>query len=357
MDTLRGSSPIPATGWSFVLDRPFADIDDGHALAQAIVDTVREPLLVLDKNLSVIAASRSFYLTFKVDPKNVLGRLVYALGDGEWNIPALRLVLEEILPQHNVMEAYEVEQDFPAIGRRTMALNAREVFNQRNDAKLILLAIEDVTDRRVIERRAAELLRQKEILLQEIQHRVANSLQIIASILMLKARNVRSEETRMHLRDAHDRVMSLATIQQQLQTSGHSDLIDLGSYLSRLCDALAASMIGGTRPITLNVKADAGAVLSGEAVSIGLIITELVINALKHAFPPGHGGEILVRYDVDGANWRLSVSDNGIGLQQNRKGGTGLGTSIVKTLAQQLKASVETTSQSRGITVSIVHAA
>ncbi len=355
----RPEPPLAADTWAFSNSQPLFDIDDGRALAQAIVDTIREPLLVLDRDLRVVAASRSFYLTFKAAKQNVQGRLVYALGDGEWNIPELRMVLEEILPRHAVMEAYEVEQDIPGVGRRTMLLNAREVFNRRNARELILLAIDDVTERRAAEREMADLLRQKEVLLQEMQHRVANSLQIIASILMLKARTVQSEETRLHLRDAHDRVMSVATVQQQLQASGHGEPIELGPYLSRLCGALGASMIGDSRPISLKVDADPGSALSGEAVSIGLIVTELVINALKHAFPSGNEGKILVRYDADGANWRLSVSDNGIGLRQDGSGHgrPGLGTSIVEALAHQLNACVETTSLLPGMIVSIVHAA
>ena len=97
------------------------------------------------------------------------------------------------------MEAYEVERDFPGIGRRSLLLNAREVVKQRNARKLILLTIEDVTERRAAERATTELLRQKEMLLHEMQHRIANSLQIIASILLLKARTVQSEETQMTL--------------------------------------------------------------------------------------------------------------------------------------------------------------
>ena len=131
---------------------PFGSIEDGRALAQAIVDTIREPLLVLDKDLRVVAASRSFYLMFKINRQDVQGRPVYALGDGQWNIPELRLLLGGILPQHTVMEAYEVEQNFSGIGRRTMLLNAREVFNEGNGQALILLAIEDITERRVAER-------------------------------------------------------------------------------------------------------------------------------------------------------------------------------------------------------------
>ena len=351
--------PTPPTLWSFPKSQSIKDLDDASALAQAIVDTIREPLLVLDQNLRVVSANRAFYRTFKVDSQDIHGRPVYGLGAGQWDIPELRLLLEDVGPRHAAMEAYEVEWDFPIIGRRTMLLNAREVFNQRNTEKLILLAIEDVTDRCAAERRTTELLQQKETLLQEMQHRVANSLQIIASILLLKAQTVQSEETRQHLRDAHQRVLSVATVQQQLQGSAHGEAIELGPYLSRLCETLAVSMIGDSRPISVKVEADAGTALSGDAVSIGLITTELVINALKHAFPGSGGGEILVRYQVDEADWHLSVSDNGAGLPQDggRRGQTGLGTTIVEALAQQLKATVEITSQSPGMTVSIVHTA
>ena len=268
-------------------------------------------------------------------------------------------MLEEILPRQTAMEAYEVKQDVPGIGRRTMLLNAREVVHQKNSHKLILLAIEDVTERRTAELKVSDLLRQKEILLREMQHRVANSLQIIANILMLKARTVPSEETRLHLRDAHDRVMSVATVQQQLQACGHGESIELSPYLSRLCNALAASVIDDSRPVVLKVEADAGTAVSDDAVSIGLIIAELVINALKHAFPGDSGGEILVRYAVDGANWRLSVSDNGVGLPQDGQANrpTGLGTALIDGLARELNARVEMTSRSQGTVVSIVQAA
>ena len=166
--------------------------------------------------------------------------------------------------------------------------------------------------RRNAAREVTELLQQKDILLQEMQHRFANSLQIIASILMLKARAAQSEETRRHLEDAHHRVLLVATVQRELYTSGHREPIELGPYLSRLCNTLSASMIYDSRLTSLKVEADAGTMSPDAAMNIGLIITELVINALKHAFPCG-GGRILVKYAVDAANWRLSVSDNGVG--------------------------------------------
>ena len=125
---------------------------DAWTLAQGIVDTVREPVLVLDENLRVIAASRSFYSAFKVSPEDTNGRLLYALGDGQWDIPRLRSLLENIVPEHGVMDDYEVEHQFPEIGTRTMLLNARKVFYEGNSHTTLLLGIEDVTERRALER-------------------------------------------------------------------------------------------------------------------------------------------------------------------------------------------------------------
>ena len=107
------------------------EITDGRTLAQAMVDTVRESLLVLDRHLRVVAASRSFYSTFQTTPGETVGRLIYDLGSGGWNNPALRKLLERIIPEHGVMNHFEVEQDFPGIGKRTMLLNARKVFFTR----------------------------------------------------------------------------------------------------------------------------------------------------------------------------------------------------------------------------------
>jgi two-component sensor histidine kinase len=345
----------------------FSHIEDARTLAQAIVDTVREPLLVLDRHLQVVAASRSFYRTFRVDSPEVDGRTLYALGDGQWDIPTLRLHLEEIVAGGDALEAFEVEREFPGVGHRAMLLNARKVFYESNSHTTVLLAIEDVTERRKIEREKSdlhrqteELLRQKDLLLQEMQHRIANSLQIIASVLLLKARSVTSEETRLHLNEAHQRVMSIAAVQQHLHTSPLGDLIQIEPYLTQLCDSLARSMITDNRPISLRVRAhSSGAVTSAQAASIGLIVTELVINALKYAFPGDRqDGEVIVSYEVNGSDWNLVVFDNGIGepVGSGAPPRKGLGTSLVNALANQLEAKVTVTSGPTGRSVAISHA-
>src|ERR1700732_3355774 len=332
-------------------DQPFIENNDSGALAQAIVDTVRDLVPMLDQDLRVLAASRSFYLTFKVARTDTQGRLLYALGDGQWDIPKLRLLLEKIVPEQGVMEDYEVEHQFPDIGKRTMLLNARKVFYEESRHTTVLLGIEDVTARRALEREREDLLRQKDallrekdILLEELQHRVANSLQIIAAIILMKSRSVESEETRLHLQDAHNRVMSVAAVQQHLHVAGAAGPIAMGPYLSKLCESLPPSMISNSRPIPLSVSPEGGSVTSREAASLGLIVTELVLNAVKHAFPDDKiDHRITVAYDVAGTNWKLSVADNGIGKRTDAfaQARSGLGTSIVKALAQQLDARAE----------------
>jgi len=115
--------------------------------AQSIVDTVREPLIVLDGTLKVVSASRSFYQNFRVTPEDTLGRQIYELGKRQWDIPKLRELLETILPHNQVLEGFEVEHDFPDIGKRKMLLNARRIAGKEGTTQLILLAIEDVTER------------------------------------------------------------------------------------------------------------------------------------------------------------------------------------------------------------------
>jgi chemotaxis protein methyltransferase CheR len=240
-----------------------------------------------------------------------------------------------------------------------MCLNARQVFYEGGTNTTILLGMEDITERRNLEREKDQLLQQKEVLLEELQHRVANSLQIIASILLMKARTVQSEETRLHLQDAHKRVISIAAVQKQLHASGADGSIEIKPYLTRLCETLAVSMIGDSRPISLKVMGEGGSATSRQAESLGLIVTELVMNALKHAFPEEKAdGRITVAYDVAGTNWKLSVSDNGIGKPNGvlplKK--SGLGTGIVKALSHQLDAQLATVAGPEGTTVSITHA-
>jgi two-component sensor histidine kinase len=285
--------------------------------------------------------------------------MLYELCSGEWNVPALRAFFEETIPTHVQVDGFEIDIHFADLGKRTLLLNARVVASQERGGFSTLLVIKDITAGRQIElekqillSETEELLQRQRTLLKEMQHRVANSLQIIASILMLKAKGVASQETRDSLREAHQRVISVAEVQAHLSSVDGIDQIDPGAYLTKLCHGLAASMTSPTNPIAIEVAASGGTVGSSQAVSLGLMVTELVINAIKYAFPAiTPGACITVGYESSETEWRLSVADNGVGNDhpQPSKGG-GLGTAIVAALAKQLGGELHTVSRG-GLTV------
>jgi PAS domain S-box-containing protein len=127
------------------------EANEAREFAENVINTVREPLISLDQDLRVVTVSRSFYDFFKVKPEETVGELIYDLGNKQWDIPRLRELLETILPQHTTFDNYEVEHDFATIGRRIMLLNARQIQRALGKERIILLAIEDITERKQLE--------------------------------------------------------------------------------------------------------------------------------------------------------------------------------------------------------------
>jgi PAS domain-containing protein len=146
-----------------------------HVQAQGIVDTVRNPLLVLDQDCCILSASRSFFETFKVTRDETIGQSLFTLGTGQWDIPELRRLLKDVVPKSVAIEGYEVEHDFPGLGRRTMILNARKLFHLDNNSTTLLLSMEDAT---------AHLKKEEErdLLLGELRHRVKNLLGVVLAL-------------------------------------------------------------------------------------------------------------------------------------------------------------------------------
>ncbi len=177
-------------------------VEDIQNFAQNIVDTVREPLLILDAGLCVNSANRAFYQTFQVSPEETENRLIYELGNGQWDIPALRTLLEDIIPQSSAFNDYELEHDFPVIGRRVMLLNARQL-KAGNHGELLVLAMEDVTERR----RTEGLFTEIEAYAQNIVDTVREPLLMLDTTLRVRSANrafyqtfqVSPEETENHL--------------------------------------------------------------------------------------------------------------------------------------------------------------
>ncbi|MDD2899608.1 MAG: histidine kinase dimerization/phospho-acceptor domain-containing protein [Desulfuromonadaceae bacterium] len=127
------------------------EIQDAREYSENIVETVREPLVVLNSDLKILTANHSFYKTFKVTPDDTIGNFIYDVGNRQWDIPKLRVLVEEILPNDTVINGYEVEHDFPDIGHKIILLNAREISRKQIGSHIILLAMEDITDRKQVE--------------------------------------------------------------------------------------------------------------------------------------------------------------------------------------------------------------
>ncbi len=330
--------------------------DGPLSLALAVVGSSAAPLLLLDGQSRIIAASATFCDTFHLQADSVVGRLLFELGAGEWKSPQLRMLLDATADGYADIKAYEMDLKTPGFSLRRLVLNAQRLDYGQAEQVRLLLTVQDVTDARADEKLKDDLVREKAILLQELQHRVANSLQIIASVILQSARKSPSEETRQHLADAHHRVMSVASLQQQLATS-RLGTVELRPYFTQLCRSVGASMIHDHDQLSLDVDVDDSITDAEVSVSLGLIATELIINALKHAYPGGRPGTIVVSYRSTGANWTLSVRDDGVGMPTDHATATpGLGTSIVEALARQLKARVQVTAGHPGTTVSVIHA-
>jgi len=326
------------------------------SLALAVVVASDAPTLLLDGDFAVLATSSSFLRAFKTNVEAIQGRAVFDVGAGEWDVPQLRTFLKLALTGAQGVDGYEMDLRPPGAPGRRLVITAR-VLNYSDPANVrVLMAVSDVTEARLAARLKDQLLHEKTVLHQELQHRVANSLQIIASVLMQSARQVPSADAKGYLVDAHSRVMSVAALQKQLALTRVGD-VTLRAYLTDLCASIGASMIPDRDKLVLRVEADDGTATADVSVSLGLIVTELVINALKHAFPDGRGGNIVVGYESHHApDWALSVADDGVGMPTD-PAKPGLGTSIIEALSKQVGATIDVSDTHPGTKVSIVRKA
>jgi signal transduction histidine kinase len=313
-------------------ERVAAEIED---YAQNIVDTVREPLLILDGALRVKSANRAFYQTFRVSPPQTEGRLIYHLGDGQWDIPALRTLLEDIIPLRSVFSDYELEYDFPTIGRRVMLLNARKL-RAGADTQLLVLALEDVTEQRRIHdvevrftselhesyRRLQELERLRDDLTHMIIHDLRTPLtSIIAGMQTLGVLGELNADQR--------EMMNISITGGEMLLGMINDLLDVeklesGAMVldySELCaadlvesavaqvEALAAGKL-----ITLRHQIALGVPpFPGDASKLRRTLVNLIGNAIK--FTPCEGAiTVEVQHDADSGALMFSVRDTGEGI-------------------------------------------
>ncbi len=319
-----------------------------------LVETIREALLVLEPDLTILFANRSFCSTFAVAPEATIGRKLYEIGNGQWDIPKLRTALATIVSGPTTIEAFEVEQVFPSIGERVMLLNARKVYRPGNNTKLVLLVIEDVTERVRLEREHAIAHERIAMLMQELTHRVKNSLQSIASMVKIEARIHKSGEGKAALERVSHRIDALGQLYAKLSKSDTVEAVDAATYLDDLCRDLVAS-VSKDRGASIVLKTDIASELlpTDQAIPMGLIVNELVTNALKYAFPSETKGTVMVTLKRVPGALRLTVADDGKGIDITRAD-SGLGGRLVEGFAQRLGGKVERESGSQGTTVHLI---
>ncbi len=319
-----------------------------------LVETIREGVLVLEADLTVRFANRSFCHTFAVAPEHTVGRKLYEIGNGQWNIPELRTALKAIVSERKTIEAFEVEHFFPSIGRRIMLLNARKVYRPSSKTQQILLAIEDVTERVRLEREHTIAHERIGMLMQELTHRVKNSLQSIAAMVMIEARSQKSDDGKAALERVSHRIDALGQLYAKLSKSNTVESVDAATYLDELCRDLIGSVDRESgRAIVLKTDIESVMLPTDRAIPIGLIVNELVTNAFKYAFPGESNGTVMVVLKRSHGELRLTVADDGKGID-SRRADSGLGGRLVGGFAQQLGGHVERKSDSQGTTVHLI---
>ncbi len=186
------------------------------------------------------------------------------------------------------------------------------------------------------------LAEERAMLLKEMNHRVGNSLQLIASLLHLQTRATEKAEIKDALSEAHRRVMAVAQVHRRLYTSDNVQSVSLGDYLRSLVDDIQSASGDKRADIAVSINADDVSIEPDKAVAIGIVVTELVLNATKHAYPDGKGPVRIALRNGDGNKCELSVADDGVGIDRSKAPTTssGLGKTIIKAMAQKLSSEV-----------------
>jgi two-component system CheB/CheR fusion protein len=327
----------------------------GQEFAEAIVETVREPLVILNQNLQVMKANRTFYRTFQAVPEETEERLIYDLGNGQWNIPKLRELLENVLPTHSTFRDFEVTHDFQHVGRKVMLLNASEIFNPNAQARTILLAIEDITDRKQAEEALTTTNAELQNFAYALTHDLQEPLRMVVNFTELLGREYAGK-----LGQEADQLISYSIggalrieallkallayweIAERQQSSFAT--IDCGAVLAKTLSHLQAAIAESGAIVT----SDPLPTLVAEEVMLIQVFQNLISNSIKY-----RGEEtprIHISAERDGEGWRFAVRDNGIGidpkdtervfgmfkrLHGSETPGTGIGLAICKKVVER----------------------
>jgi len=315
-------------------------VQEAREYAESIVETVREPLVVLDTDLRIISVNHSFYQTFKVTPEDTEGKLIYDLGNRQWNISKLRVLLEEIIPRDNKFQNFEVDHEFPTIGHKIMLLNARRIIQKEIGSQLILLAIEDITEKMRLERELAERTRDaekaqseaeaattaKSDFLANMSHELRTPLNSIigfSEVLedeLLGSLNASQRENMQYILKAGRHLLSLINDILDLSKveSGKMELeVDRVSLRGILDASLVMHREKALRhgiSLDLQMEPVTDMVIEADERKLKQILFNLLSNAVK--FTPDGGSVRVMAREITGAQEiEISIEDTGIGIK------------------------------------------
>ncbi|MHA1346452.1 MAG: ATP-binding protein [Candidatus Heimdallarchaeaceae archaeon] len=368
-------------------------VKEAQEYADSIIRTVRDPLIILDEDLRVISASHSFYQNFEVTSEETIGQLLYDLGNKQWDIPKLRELLKEILPKNTVFNDYEIEHNFKDLGQRTMFLNARRLYREANQTQMILLAIEDVTERmkiekelqlhrdnleNIVEERTKELQVVQERLIRKeklaivgqlasgISHELRNPLGVI---------NNSAYYLQMKLEDADEKIKKHLDILQKEITRSNTIITDLLTFAKvrslELTDinvntALTEVLVYSNIPENISVEKYFETdipLVQLDAEQIHGAFLNLITNAVQAI---EDSGKIVIKTAIVEDSIEIRITDTGVGIEEEnleiifeplyttKAKGIGLGLSIVKETISEHMGSIKVESKvGKGTTFTI----
>ena len=341
------------------LEKSEAERKQGEKMAREyvenIVDTVREPLLVLDADLRIVSANKSFRQTFKVAPEETIGKLLYDLGNRQWDIPQLIKLLEEILPENTTVEAFEVTHNFLKIGEKSMLLNARRIYREADKTQMILLAIEDITDHKQAElalRNAQEELIRKEKLVVlgqlagGVGHELRNPLGAIKNAVYFL--NMAIEKPEPEVKQALEILeKDVATSERIIDSLFDFTLpkpptlrkVDLNEVVQK-----ALSLAAVPENVEVVTKFESLPTIITDPDQLDQVFSNIILNGIQAMLK---GGELIVKSETIIPDWvTISIADTGVGIPEENLGkifeplfttkakGIGLGLAISKILVE-----------------------
>ncbi|MDR6758498.1 two-component sensor histidine kinase [Mycoplana sp. BE70] len=307
-----------------VLEDLYRLLKSGHVQAQGIVDTMTQPVIVLDHNLLVTSANNAFFKAFQVQSDDILGEDFFGLGNGQWDIPELRQLISSVIPKAVAVIGFEVKHDFPTVGQRTFLVDARRLVHPNDNSTSILVMFDDVTDR---QRHDAE----REFVLSETRHRMKNLLAVVRAIAL---RTDVEERTALEYRDTFLGRLEVTLRAQDIASSGPIDF-----------EALLRQSIGEPGVKHLRTQGPAVQVESANVPAISMIFHELATNAVKYGALSVPAGEVHVRWqievDSDGRDCLLCEWREQSGPPVTLPGRKGYGTELIEGTSAHLGGAVE----------------